>query len=55
MQLGTVFRAMRDGVLGAPTPAEVDVAAAAGLAQLQVPATQAAVAHVESVRAASCS
>lgn len=53
-RLGSVFRAMRDGVLGAPGPAEVDSAAATGLAKLADPATQAAVAHVEAVRAASC-
>jgi hypothetical protein len=54
VQLGTVFRAMRDGVLGAPTPAEVDASAAAGVAQLQAPATQVAAAQVDAVRAASC-
>ena len=54
IRLGTVFRSIRDGVLGAPGPAEVDASAAAGQAQLQAPAVQAAVAHVESVRAGSC-
>lgn len=55
LTLGAVFRSIRDGVLGAPSPADVDASAAAGQAQLQAPAVQEAVAHVETVRAASCS
>lgn len=54
LRLGSVFRSIRDGVLGAPGPAEVEASAAAGQAQLQDPGVQAAVAHVESVRAGSC-
>lgn len=53
-RIGTVFRSMRDGVLGASSTSEVDASAAQALAQLQDPATQAAVAHVETVRTAAC-
>ncbi len=55
VQLGTVFRAMRDGMLGALGLDEVAASAAAGLAELQVPATQSAATHVDTVRSASCS
>lgn len=54
LRLGSVFRSIRDGVLGAPGPAEVEASAQAGAGQLQDPAVQAAVARVESVRASSC-
>lgn len=54
VRMGSVFRAMRDGVLGAPDPGQVEASAAAGVAQLQDPAVQASVARVEAVRAASC-
>jgi hypothetical protein len=54
IRLGAVFRSMRDGVLGAPDAGQVEVSAAQGVAQLQDPAVQAAVARVESVRVASC-
>jgi hypothetical protein len=55
IRLSAVFRSIRDGVLGAPGPAEVDASAAAGLRQLQNPELQAAVARVVAVRASSCS
>jgi hypothetical protein len=55
IRLSAVFRSIRDGVLGAPDPGEVEASAAAGLRQLQSPELQAAVARVVAVRASSCS
>lgn len=53
-RLGAVFRSIRDGVLGAPDPSQVNASSAQGLVQLRDPAVQAAVYHVESVRVSSC-